>query len=77
MKAAELEVLARMLTRGEVPQGVSVLKHNPVRHVVRVDDIVLKVLLVPSRKAAREARALRSASARDLPVPELLSHGRD
>ena len=77
MKAAELEVLARMLTRGEVPQGVSVLKHNPVRHVVRVDDIVLKVLLVPSRRAAREARALRRAAARDLPVPELLSHGRD
>ncbi len=77
MKPAELESLARRLREGEVPQGVTVLKHNPVRHVVRADGVVLKVFLTPSRRPAREGRALRKATALGVPVPRLLGVGRD
>ena len=83
MKPTEFEQLAQRLRRGELPPGVTLLKQNPVRYVARADGIVLKVFLSPSvfhspaHRAAREARALREASARGVPVPELLAVGRD
>jgi tRNA A-37 threonylcarbamoyl transferase component Bud32 len=77
VKPAELEALALALRRGEVPQGVVVLKHNPVRQVALADGVVLKVFLAPSRRSFREARRLRKAAALGVPVPELLAVGRD
>ncbi|TDJ09900.1 MAG: hypothetical protein E2O71_00885 [Deltaproteobacteria bacterium] len=77
MTPAELERLAQRLRRGEVPDGVRLLKQNPVRRVALADGIALKLFLVPSRRAAREARALRKAAALGVRVPTLIDVGRD
>jgi tRNA A-37 threonylcarbamoyl transferase component Bud32 len=74
---AELEALARSLARGATPGGVELLKRSPVRIAVAVDQLFLKVFLGRLRGAAREARNLRRAAARGLPVPELIHHGAD
>ena len=77
MKPEALEELADSLRRGETPRDVATLKVNPVRQVVRADDVVLKLFLNPQRRAARESRALEKAASRGVPVPELLASGPD
>ncbi len=77
MKTAELEQLAEQLRAGDVPPGVTLLKQNPVRRVALANGIVLKLFLVPSRRAAREARALGKAAALGVRVPTLIAVGRD
>jgi len=72
-----LTELAARLGRGEQPEAVELLKHNPVRVVARSGEAIVKVWLRPSRAPAREARALREAARRGVPVPELLDSGTD
>ena len=73
----ELSELARKLRAGGSPAGVLVLKRSPVRVVIRSGDRLLKLWLRPSKAPRREARAIRLAAARGLPVPELLGGGDD
>ncbi len=73
----ELSELALKLRSGEPPDGVLVLKRSPVRVVVRSGDHLLKLWLRPSKAPRREARAIRLAAARGIPVPELLAGGDD
>jgi tRNA A-37 threonylcarbamoyl transferase component Bud32 len=74
---AELETLAGSLARGATPDGVELVKRSPVRVAAATREVFLKVFLGRSRAAAREARNLRRAAARGLPVPELIGHGED
>jgi tRNA A-37 threonylcarbamoyl transferase component Bud32 len=72
-----LTELAARLGRAELPEGVELLKRNPVRVVARSGEAIVKVWLRPSRTPAREVRALREAARRGVPVPELLDSGPD
>ncbi len=73
----ELSELALKLRTGKGPDGGLVLKRSPVRVVARFDDRLLKLWLRRSKAPRREARAIRSAAARGIPVPELLGAGDD
>ena len=73
----ELSELALKLRTGDPPAEVLVLKRSPVRVVVRSGDRLLKLWLRPSKAPRREARAIRLADARRIPVPELLGGGDD
>jgi hypothetical protein len=78
MPSSELEKTVDALRMGKPPPGTVTLKKNPVRHVARVGDTVVKLSLVPRRRAAtREATALTKASARGIPVPDLVAAGED
>ena len=69
--------LAAALRSGATPSGVTVLKRNPVRVVVRAGDTLLKVLFARTRNASREARALTRARLCGIRVPEVLGSGPD
>jgi tRNA A-37 threonylcarbamoyl transferase component Bud32 len=71
----DLAALAAELARGSTPDGVAILKRNRARVTARAGDAVLKVYLERPETAAREARALRRARERGVPVPELLAQG--
>jgi len=73
----KLAALARQLAAREIPAGGVVLKQSPVRSVVQVGDLVVKVFHKRARKVRREARTLHLAHARGISVPELIDHGDD
>lgn len=75
MRHDELARTADALRRGETPDGVEIVKRNPVRVVARIGGAALKVFLRASRTPAREARALARADALGVPVPRLVGHG--
>jgi tRNA A-37 threonylcarbamoyl transferase component Bud32 len=77
MKAEELDRIARELRAEDPVSGVDMIKRSRVRIVARAGDVFLKVFLKPRRRPEREARALRRARDRGLPVPEPLGTGRD
>ena len=70
-----LQSAAEALARGQTPPGAALLKDRRVRRVAVVDGTLLKVYLSKPSQARREARALRLARERDLPVPELVDCG--
>lgn len=77
MSGEPLEALAAELRAGATPAGVEILKRNSARVAARAGDVALKVYLARPETAAREARALTSAQARGLAVPELVASGPD
>jgi tRNA A-37 threonylcarbamoyl transferase component Bud32 len=70
-----LQSAADALARGETPPGADLLKDRRVRGVAVVDGVLLKVYRSKPSQARREARALRLARERDVPVPELVDCG--
>jgi tRNA A-37 threonylcarbamoyl transferase component Bud32 len=76
MTRDDLERIVRDVRADRAVEG-SVLKRSPVRVVLRVGDLFLKVFRRPARRARREARALERARSRGLPVPDLLGAGPD
>lgn len=76
MREAPAE-LAAELRAGRTSSQVEILKRSPVRIVARSGDLLLKLWLRPSRTPRHEARALRRAAERGVPVPELVEVGDD
>jgi tRNA A-37 threonylcarbamoyl transferase component Bud32 len=68
---------AARLRDGGLPDGAVLIKRNPVRSVARVGDALLKSYARPNRRPRREARALRRAARRGVPVPQLIDVGPD
>ena len=73
-RGARLNVVTA-LRSGLTPSGVTVLKRNRARVVVRAGDTLLKVFLERSRNSSREARALTRANLSGITVPEVLDSG--
>ena len=73
--SSDLPMAAERLRTGADVEGARVLKRSPVRVVVRIEDVFLKVFMDPRGQSGREARALLEAGRRAVPVPQLLDHG--
>ena len=68
--SSDLRMAAGRLRTGTDVEGARVLKRSPVRVVVRIEDVFLKVFMDPRGQSGREARALLEAGRRAVPVPQ-------